>query len=129
MLAIIDKYQSIIISIILVFYIVNSIYIGSAELSSILFILVILLQIVRLRKHIKRLSFVQLLALFGIMVASLVALVLIFMSLNHLIGAGILSFPDWMIMVIQITLIILFILSVSGIIRNLYQRFTKSKVQ
>lgn len=127
MLAIFDKYQSIIISIILVFYIVNSIYIGSAELSFTLFILVLLMQIIRLRKHIKQLSFVQLLALFGILAASLVALVLIFMSLNHLIGAGILSFPDWMIMVVQITLIILFILSVSAIIRNVYQRFTKSK--
>ena len=127
MLAIFDKYQSIIISIILVFYIVNSIYIGSAELSFALFILVLLMQIIRLRKHIKQLSFVQLLALFGILAASLVALVLIFMSLNHLIGAGILSFPDWMIMVVQITLIILFILSVSAIIRNVYQRFTKSK--
>ena len=127
MLAIFDKYQSIIISIILVFYIVNSIYIGSTELSFTLFILVLLMQIIRLRKHIKQLSLVQLLMLFGTLVASLVALVLIFMSLNHLIGAGILSFPDWMIMVIQITLIILFILSVSAIIRNVYQRFTKSK--
>lgn len=128
MLAIFDKYQNIIISIILVFYIVNSIYIGSDGLSFMLFILVILMQIIRLRKYIKQLSFVQLLALFGILAGSIVALVLIFMSLNHLIGAGILSFPDWMIMVLQITLIILFILTVSAIMRNLYQRFTQSKV-
>lgn len=128
MLAIFDKYQNIIISIILVFYIVNSIYIGSDGLSFMLFILVILMQIIRLRKYIKQLSFVQLLALFGILAGSIVALVLIFMSLNHLIGAGILSFPDWMIMVLQITLIILFILTVSTIMRNLYQRFTLSKV-
>lgn len=128
MLAIFDKYQNIIISIILVFYIVNSIYIGSDGLSFMLFILVILMQIIRLRQYIKQLSFVQLLALFGILAGSIVALVLIFMSLNHLIGAGILSFPDWMIMVLQITLIILFILTVSAIMRNLYQRFTQSKV-
>ncbi|EPD51048.1 hypothetical protein MHH33_17200 [Paenisporosarcina sp. FSL H8-0542] len=128
MLAIFDKYQNIIISIILVFYIVNSIYIGSDGLSLMLFILVILMQIIRLRNYIKQLSFVQLLALFGILAGSIVALVLIFMSLNHLIGAGILSFPDWMIMVLQITLIILFILTVSAIMRNLYQRFTQSKV-
>lgn len=128
MLAIFDKYQNIIISIILVFYIVNSIYIGSDGLSFMLFILVILMQIIRLRKYIKQLSFVQLLALFGILAGSIVALVLIFMSLNHLIGAGILSFPDWMIMVLQITLIILFILTVSAIMRNLYQRLTQSKV-
>jgi hypothetical protein len=127
MITFIDKYQSIILSIILVFYIANSIYIGSSNLSFILFLLVILLQVIRLRKHIKQLSFLQIAALFATMIAFLAALVSIFVGLNHLINIGILSFPDWMIMVIQITLIIVFILSLTTIVRSLYERFTNSK--
>ena len=127
MITFIDKYQSIILSIVLVFYIANSIYIGSSNLSFILFLLVILLQVIRLRKHIKQLSFLQFAALFATMIAFLAALVSIFVGLNHLINIGILSFPDWMIMVIQITLIIVFILSLTTIVRSLYERFTHSK--
>lgn len=127
MLTFIDKYQSIILSVILVFYIGNSIYIGSSNLSFILFVLVIVLQVIRLRKHIKQLSFLQVAAIIATMIAFLAALVSIFVGLNHLINSGVLSFPDWMIMVIQITLIIVFILSLTTIVRNLYERFTHSK--
>ena len=127
MLTFIDKYQSIILSVILVFYIGNSIYIGSSNLSFILFVLVILLQVIRLRKHIKQLSFLQVAAIIATMIAFLAALVSIFVGLNYLINSGVLSFLDWMIMVIQITLIIVFILSLTTIVRNLYERFTHSK--
>ena len=125
MLAFFDKYQSLIIGIILAFYLANSIYIGSSTLSFILFLLVIAMQVIRLRKHIKKLSFLQLILILAIMVGSLVGMVFMFMGLNHLISIGVLSLPDWMIMVTQITLIILFIVSVSAIIRTLYQRFTQ----
>ena len=127
MLTFIDKYQSIILSVILVFYIGNSIYIGSSNLSLILFLLVILLQVIRLRKHIKKLSFLQFAAIFATMVAFLAGLVSIFIGLNYLISNGIMSFPDWMIMVIQITFIIVFMLSLTTIVRNMYERFTHSK--
>lgn len=127
MLTFIDKYQSIILSVILVFYIGNSIYIGSSNLSFILFLLVILLQVIRLRKHIKKLSFLQFAAIFATMVAFLAGLVSIFIGLNYLISNGIMSFPDWMIMVIQITFIIVFMLSLTTIVRSMYERFTHSK--
>lgn len=127
MLTFIDKYQSIILSVILVFYIGNSIYIGSSNLSFILFVLVILMQVIRLRKHIKQLSFLQVAAIIATMIAFLAALVSIFVGLNYLINSGVLSFPDWMIMVIQITLIIVFIMSLTTIVRSLYERFTHSK--
>ncbi len=127
MLTLFDKYQSIIISLILVFYILNSIYIGSDNLSFVLFLFVVILQVLRMRKHIKRLSFIQLGVLLTIMAASLAGLVFIFMGLNHLISIGVLSFPDWMIIFIQIAFIIVFILGVTSAIRSLYQRFTHSK--
>lgn len=127
MLTLFDKYQSIIISLILVFYILNSIYIGSDNLSFVLFLFVVILQVLRMRKHIKRLSFIQLGVLLTIMAASLAGLVFIFMGLNHFISIGVLSFPDWMIIFIQIAFIIVFILGVTSAIRSLYQRFTHSK--
>ena len=127
MLTFIDKYQSIILSVILVFYIGNSIYIGSSNLSFVLFLLVILMQVIRLRKHIKKLSFLQFAAIFATMIAFLAGLVSIFIGLNYLISNGIMSFPDWMIMVIQITFIIVFMLSLTTIVRNMYERFTHSK--
>lgn len=127
MLTFIDKYQSIILSVILVFYIGNSIYIGSSNLSFILFLLVILMQVIRLRKHIKKLSFLQFAAIFATMVAFLAGLVSIFIGLNYLISNGIVSFPDWMIMVIQIAFIIVFMLSLTSIVRSMYERFTHSK--
>lgn len=127
MLRFIDKYQSIILSVILVFYICNSIYIGSSNLSFILFLLVILMQVIRLRKHIKKLSFLQFSAIFATMVAFLAGLVSIFIFLNHLISTGIISFPDWIIMVIQITFIIVFMLGLTTIVRIMYERFTHSK--
>jgi hypothetical protein len=127
MLTFIDKYQSIILSVILVFYIGNSIYIGSSNLSFILFLLVILMQVIRLRKHIKKLSFLQFAAIFATMVAFLAGLVSIFIGLNYLISNGIMSFPDWMIMVIQIAFIIVFMLSLTTIVRSMYERFTHSK--
>jgi len=127
MLTFIDKYQSIILSVILVFYIGNSIYIGSSNLSFILFLLVILMQVIRLRKHIKKLSFLQFAAIFATMIAFLAGLVSIFIGLNYLISNGIMSFPDWMIMVIQIAFIIVFMLSLTTIVRSMYERFTHSK--
>ncbi|MDX1805554.1 MAG: hypothetical protein R3267_00845 [Paenisporosarcina sp.] len=127
MLTFIDKYQSIILSVILVFYIGNSIYIGSSNLSFILFLLVILMQVIRLRKHIQKLSFLQFAAIFATMVAFLAGLVSIFIGLNYLISNGIMSFPDWMIMVIQIAFIIVFMLSLTTIVRSMYERFTHSK--
>lgn len=127
MLTFIDKYQSIILSVILVFYIGNSIYIGSSNLSFILFLLVILMQVIRLRKHIKKLSFLQFAAIFATMVAFLAGLVSIFIGLNYLISNGIVSFPNWMIMVIQIAFIIVFMLSLTTIVRSMYERFTHSK--
>lgn len=119
MLTFIDKYQSIILSVILVFYIGNSIYIGSSNLSFVLFLLVILMQVIRLRKHIKKLSFLQFAAIFATMIAFLAGLVSIFIGLNYLISNGIMSFPDWMIMVIQITFIIVFMLSLTTIVLSL----------
>jgi len=127
MLPFFDKYQSLILSVILVFYILNSIYIGSTYLSFILFLFVILMQLIRMRKQIKKLSFLQLVAIFGILIASLVGLVLIFMGFNHLLTTGFLYFPDWMIVIIQIVLILVFLLSVTSTVRNLYERFTRSK--
>ena len=127
MLTFIDKYQSIILSIILVFYIGNSIYIGSSTLSFMLFLLVILMQVIRLRKHIKKLSFLQFAAIFATMVAFIAGLVSLFIFLNHLISSGVMSFPDWMIMAIQITLIIVFMLGLTTIVRSMYERYTHSK--
>ena len=127
MLTFIDKYQSIILSIILVFYIGNSIYIGSTTLSFMLFLLVILMQVIRLRKHIKKLSFLQFAAIFATMVAFIAGLVSLFIFLNHLISSGVMSFPDWMIMAIQITLIIVFMLGLTTIVRSMYERYTHSK--
>ncbi|WP_017379597.1 hypothetical protein [Paenisporosarcina sp. TG-14] len=127
MLTFFDKYQSLILSIILAFYILNSIYIGSSYVSFILFFFVILMQLIRMRKQIKQLSFLQLVAIFGILIASLVGLVLIFMGFNHLLTTGVLYFPDWLIVIIQIVLILVFLLSVTSAIRNLYERFTRSK--
>lgn len=128
MLAFIDRYQNILLSVFLVFYIINSIYISSNALSIILFLLVIVVQIIRLRKNIQQLSFVQLLSIFGIMAGGLAGLVLAFVWLNHVTEAGIMSFPDWMIMVIQITLILVFLIGASSIVQNLYLRFSTSKV-
>lgn len=127
MLPFFDKYQSLILSVILAFYILNSIYIGSSYVSFILFFFVILMQLIRMRKQIKQLSFLQLVAIFGILIASLVGLVLIFMGFNHLLTTGVLYFPDWMIVIIQIVLILVFLLSVTSAIRNLYERFTRTK--
>ncbi|MBE3102807.1 MAG: hypothetical protein IMZ40_01035 [Bacilli bacterium] len=127
MLTIFDKYQSIIISVILVFYVINAMYIGSSELSIILFFFVIVMQLVRMRKKIQQLSFIQLIAIFAIMIASIVALLFIFSGFNYLINAGILTFPDWMVIIIQIALILVFLLSVTSIIKNLFQRFTRPK--
>jgi len=127
MLTFIDKYQSILLSAFLIAYIINSIYIGSSILSIILFILVVTIQIIRLRKHIKKLSFTQLLAIFGVILAGLAILVFALMWMNHLISIGIMSFPDWVIIVIQITLILVLLVSVTSIVNNQYLRFSRSK--
>jgi len=127
MLTFIDKYQSILLSVFLIAYIVNSIYIGSSNLSIILFVLVVTIQIIRLRKHIQKLTFIQLLAIFGIMVGGLAILVFALMGLNHLNSIGIVSFPNWIIIGIQITLILVLLISVTSIVRNQFLRFSRSK--
>lgn len=129
MLTFVDKYQSIILSVILVFYILNSLYIGSANLSFLLFFLVVIFQLVRMRKQILQLSFLQLLAIFGLIVVSIVALIFIFMGFNHMISVGILSFPNWMLIFIQIALILIILLSVTAMVRNLFERFTGQKAK
>ncbi|WP_019415089.1 hypothetical protein [Paenisporosarcina sp. TG20] len=129
MLSFFDKYQSMILTVILIGYILNSLYIGSANLSFVLFFLVVILQVVRMRKHILQLSFLQLLAIFGLIVGSIVALIFIFMGFNHMISVGILSFPNWMLIFIQIALILIILLSVTAMVRNLFERFTGQKAK
>lgn len=127
MLSYIDKYQNVFLSVFLVGYILNSIYIGSGNLSLILFFLVIIIQIIRLRKHIKQLSFIQLAAMAGIIVGGVTGLGLLIVWLNHLFNIGIVSFPDWLISVIHITLILVFLMTVTAIVQKQFIRFTCSK--
>jgi hypothetical protein len=127
MLSLIDKYQSVLVSVLLISYIINSIYIGSSILTVILLIFVVAVQIIRLRKHIQKLSFAHLLMIFATLVVGLAGLVLVIMWLNHIVKIGMVSLPDWTISVIQITLILVFLLSVTAIVQKLFVRFTLSK--
>lgn len=127
MLSYIDKYQNGLLSILLIAYIINSIYFGSSSLSFVLFFLVVIIQIIRLRKHIMQLAFSQLTAIFGITIGGLAALVLAIIGLNHLVSIGMMSFPDWLISVIHITLILVFLITTTSIVQKLFLRFTSSK--
>ena len=127
MLSLVDKYQSLLVSVLLISYITNSIYIESIILTVILLILVAIVQIIHLRKHIQKLSLTQLLLIFVTLVLSLAGLVLAIMWLNHIVKTGMMSLPDWMIIVIQVTLILVFLLSVTAIVQKLFLRFTLSK--
>ncbi|WP_075619527.1 hypothetical protein [Paenisporosarcina indica] len=127
MLSYIDKYQNVLLSVFLIAYILNSIYIGSGNLSLVLFFFVVIIQIIRLRKHIKQLSFIQLAAIVGILLGGLTGLVLVITWLNHVINIGMLSFPDWLISVIHITLILVFLITVTAIVQKQFLRFTCSK--
>lgn len=122
----IKKYHSAILSIILILYLINTAYIGSTSLSFTLFFLVVILQIIRLGKEIRKLSFFQILAILGTLLGGLVLLVIIFMGINQFIAKT--SFPDWAIIILQITLIIAFLLGVTTAIRTMYIRFTKKIV-
>jgi len=127
MLSTIDKYQNGLLSILLIAYIINSIYFGSSSLSFVLFFLVVIIQIIRLRKHIRQLAIIQLIAIFGIIVGGVAGLVLAIVGLNHLVSIGIMSFPDWLISVIHITLILVFLITITSIVQKLFLRFTCSK--
>jgi len=122
-----DKYQNAIVLVVLLFYIFNSIYISSTILSVILFVFFIIIQLVRIRKQIAKLTHLQKITILSIVGISLILLVFLFTWFNHLLSTGILSFQDWTIGVIQIALIIVFLLIVTSLVQNLYQRFTSSK--
>lgn len=122
-----DKYQNAIVLVVLLFYIFNSIYISSTILSVILFVFFIIIQLVRIRKQIAKLSHLQKITILSIIGMSIILLVFLFTWFNHLLRTGILSFQNWTIGVIQIALIIAFLLIVISMVRNLYQRFTSSK--
>ena len=122
-----DKYQNAIVLVVLLFYIFNSIYISSTILSVILFVFFIIIQLVRIRKQIAKLTHLQKITILSIVGISLILLVFLFTWFNHLLSTGILSFQDWTIGVIQIALILVFLLIVTSLVQNLYQRFTSSK--
>lgn len=122
-----DKYQNAIVLVVLLFYIFNSIYISSTILSVILFVFFIIIQLVRIRKQIAKLTHLQKITILSIVGISTIILVFLFIWLNHMLSTGILSFQEWTIGVIQIALIIVFLLIVTSLVRNLYQRFTSSK--
>ena len=122
-----DKYQNAIVLVVLLFYIFNSIYISSTILSVILFVFFIIIQLVRIRKQIAKLTHLQKIMILSIVGLSLILLVFLFTWFNHLLSTGIVSFQDWTIGVIQIALIIVFLLIVTSLVQNLYQRFTSSK--
>lgn len=122
----IEKYHSAILCAILILYLINTAYIGSTSLSFTLFFLVVILQIIRLRKEIRKLSIIQILAILGTLLGGIVLLVLIFMGINQFITNT--SFPDWAIIILQITLIIAFLMGVTTAIRTMYMRFTKEPI-
>jgi TRAP-type uncharacterized transport system fused permease subunit len=128
MFAFFDRYQSVVLSVFLVFYIINSIYISSTALSFILIILMVMVQVIYLRKKIQQLSFIQLLSLFCILAGSLAGLYLSLVWLNHLTETGIMPFSDWMIIVAKIILILVFLIAGSSVVQNLYIRYSTSKV-
>ena len=124
----IDKYNSVLICFLLAVYILNSIYIGSHLLSIILFILVITLQTINLRKQIKRMSLVQLLLITGVIAFALSGLVVCLMLLSYLIKVDILDLPDWLISTAQIVLIFGFLIGASAVVQSLFKRFTSTKI-
>ncbi len=112
---------------VLLFYIFNSIYFGSKVLSIILFIVFITIQLIRMRKQIKKLTHLQKIIILSILVTSIVFLILLFIMLNHLINVGFLSYTDMTIGLIQITLIVTYLVIVTSLIRNVYLRYTTIK--
>ena len=128
MLSFIDKHHSVLVSILLISYIINSIYIGSTILTAILLILVVAVQLIRLRKHIQKLSFTQLLMIFVTMGVGFAILLFAIMGLNHVEKIGMISLPNWTISFIHISLILVFLISVSAIVQKLFLRYTLSKI-
>jgi hypothetical protein len=127
MLATFDKYSNGLIAGVLLLYIINTILIQSNQFSIVLFVFFAGFQLLRLRKNIIKLSFIQIGIIIAIFFATIALLVFLFMWLNHLDGIGIISMPDWVMFVIQITIIILFLVALSTGIHKLYLRFTQSK--
>ena len=127
MLAFFDRYQSVLLSAFLVFYIINSIYISSTALSFILIVLMVMVQVIYLRKKIQQLSFIQLLSILFVLAGSLAGLYLALVWLNHLTETGIMPFSDGMVIVAKIILIVVFLMAGSSGVQNLYIRYSTSK--
>ena len=101
-------------------------YIGSGMVSILLFFIFITIQLICLRKHIKKLTLIQKTMILAIIGIAILVLVLLFMLLNHLIDVGYFSFADWTVGVIQITLIVTFLLVVTSSIRAVYVKYTST---
>lgn len=121
-----DKYQNQLFIVVLLIYIFNSIYIGSGMVSILLFFIFITIQLICLRKQIGKLTVIQKTIILAIIGIAILVLVLLFMLLNHLIDVGYLSFTDWTVGVIQITLIVTFLLVVTSSIRAVYVKYTST---
>ena len=128
MLLLFDKYQNVFIIGVLLLYIFNIVLIQSDPFSIILFVMFILFQFIRLRKNITRLSVLQIITIIVIFFATIALLVTIFVLLNHLNSIGLLAFPNWLMFVVQIALIVIFLLILTTGIHKLYLRFTQKNV-
>lgn len=102
-------------------------YIGSGTVSIVLFFIFITIQLICLRKHIGKLTFIQKATILAIVGIAILLLVLTFMLLNHLIDVGYLSFTEWIVGVVQISLIVIFLLVVTSSIRVVYRKYTSTK--
>ena len=122
-----DKYQNVLIIGVLLLYILNTTFIQSNLFSIILFVLFVLFQFLKLRKNIRKLSFIQIGIITTVFVATIALLVFVFMWLNHLDNTRVISFSDTSMFIIQIALIVLFLLPLTTGIHKLYLRFTQSK--
>jgi len=121
-----DKFQNQLFIVVLLLYILNSMYVGSGMVSVLLFFIFITIQLICLRKHIRKLTFIQKAIILAIVGLAILVLVLLFMLLNHLIDVGYLSYTDWTVGVIQITLIVTFLLVVTSSIRAVYIKYTST---
>lgn len=121
-----DKFQNQLFIVVLLLYIFNSVYVGSEMVSVLLFFAFITIQLICLRKHIGKLTFIQKAMILAIVSLAILFLVLAFMLLNHLIDVGYLSYTDWTVGVIQITLIVTFLLVVTSSIRVVYRKYTST---
>ncbi len=122
-----DKYQNVLIIGVLLLYILNMVFIQSNLFSILLFVLFVLFQFLRLRKNIQKLSLRQIGIMVMIFFGTIALLVFVFMWLNHLDSAGVISFSDTSMFIFQITLIALFLLPLSTGINKLYLRFTQNR--